>query len=71
MSNLIENDRLVSEIMDFVREMPGETGDKLYALIRAGEIVRFYFERGQSSILDATFSPSARGSQATSAESPK
>ena len=40
-----------SEIMSAVQEMPGESADKLYALMRAADIVRLYFERGQSSIL--------------------
>jgi len=40
-----------SEIMSAVQEMPGESADKLYVLMRAADIVRLYFERGQSSIL--------------------
>ena len=71
MPNVIDNDPLVSDIMGAVRDMPGETADKLHALIRASEIVKLYFERGQLSILNATFSPSQQGPQSTSVESPK
>ena len=71
MPNLIENDQLVSETMIAVRDMPGETADKLHALVRAADIVKLYFERGQLLILKATFSPSQRGPQPTSTESQK
>jgi len=46
-----------------VRDMPGETADKLHALVRAADIVKLYFERGQLSILKATFTPLQRGPQ--------